>query len=117
MTQTKPHGASTAVACGLHLTGCWPAEEVLERSESDPYKCREASYTCSTHLVVSQSVITDSTSVARKLCPCTRPRQKHAVGSVGALPKCCPTLPNEGNERPTTPKNGQIKAFPLGPNL
>jgi len=31
-----------------------------------------------------------------------------------------PTFPTEGkvpNERPTTPKNAQLKADPLGPNL
>ena len=58
--------------------------------------------------------------MARKLCPGTRPRQSHALGSVGALPNGSPTLFNEGkgfNERPTAPKNAQLKADALGPNL
>jgi len=50
----------------------------------------------------------------------------HAIASdsrarlVGALPNGSPALFNEGkgfNERPTAPKNAQLKADVLGPNL
>jgi len=69
--------------------------------------------------VVRDVLPADGVCVARKLCPCTRSRQTHAL-SVGALPNGSPTLVNEGkgfNERPTAPKNAQLKADALSPNL
>jgi len=85
----------------------------LERNESDPYKCTVAFCNLGTHLVVSQSVITNSTAVARKLCPCTRQCQDHGLGSVGALPNGSLTLPNEPkvpSECLTTSKIAKLKA-------
>ena len=70
--------------------------------------------------IVRDVLPVDGVCVARKLCPCTRSRQTHALGSVGALPNGSPTLFNEGkgfNERPTAPKNAQLKADALSPNL
>jgi len=70
--------------------------------------------------IVGDVLPVDGVCVARKLCPCTRSRQTHALGSVGALPNGSPTLFNEVkgfNERPTALKNAQLKADALKPNL
>jgi len=70
--------------------------------------------------IVRDVLPVDGVCVARKLCPCTRSRQTHALGSVGAMPNGSPTLFNGGkgfNERPTAPKNAQLKADALKPNL
>ena len=75
--------------------------------------------------VVGDVLPADGVCVARKLCPCTRSRQTHALGFVGlsfveerwgTVGQC----PNKGkgfNERPTAPKNAQLKADALSPNL
>jgi len=70
--------------------------------------------------VVRDVLPVDGVCVARKLCPCTRSRQTHALGFVGALPNGFAALFNEGkgfNERPTAPKNARVKADALSPNL
>jgi len=41
----------------------------------------------STSRVVGDVLSADGVCVARKLCLCTRSRQTHAFGSVGAFPK------------------------------
>ena len=70
--------------------------------------------------VVGDVLPADGTCVARKLCPCTRSRQTHALGSIGTLPSGSSTLFNEGkgfNERLTVPNNAQLKADASGLNL
>jgi len=100
----------------------WLAAKIkYQESATDaPHNSRTTVHDMSLSRVVRDVLPADGVCVARKLCPCTRSRQTHALGSVGALPNGSPTLFNEGkgfNERPTAPKKAKLKADALSPNL
>ena len=81
-----------------------------------------------TSRVVGDVLPADGVCVARKLCPCTRSRQTHALGSVGAFPNALQRrkgpqrTPHSAQKRPTKsrrvgpqpPTVPQRKGHPLG---
>jgi len=100
----------------------WLAAKIKyqESAIDAPHNCRTTVHDMSSSRVVREVLPVDGVCVARKLCQCTQSRQTQALGSVGALPNGSPTLFNGGmgfNERPTAPKNAQLKADALSPNL